>query len=73
MENEITITKFIRDEGTLVVFQGTDEHGYTVNFVAEHRFAQDIYNALVAGEESPIAVVPDYMILSRTSMPDETP
>ena len=71
MEDElenITATKPIADEGTLVVFQGTDEDGAIVNFVVEHRYAQDVVNALNAGEE-PVCAVPDYMILARTKVP----
>lgn len=60
----ITVTGFVRDEGTIVVLSGLTEENDEVVFACEHRMAPAILDAVEAGEE-PVAEVPDYMILGR--------
>jgi hypothetical protein len=63
-ETTITATNLLRDEGTLVVFQGEDEDGTSVTFAVEHRYARDIAAAIVNGE-TPVCMVPDHLVISR--------
>jgi hypothetical protein len=65
MEHLITATGFVRDEGTLVLLSGLTEDNQEVIFAVEHRYAADILLAVEAGEE-PVAVVPEYLIVSRS-------
>ena len=63
----IAATALVRDEGTIVVFEGEDEEsGEIVTFACEHRPAQDIAWAIETGE-MPLCDVPSWAILSRTS------
>ena len=68
---EITVTEFVRDEGTIVVFRGVNEDGKDVTFAADHRPAGAILQALQAAaaehpeiRESVVAEVEDYLVLS---------
>jgi len=55
----------LRDEGTIVVFKGVDQSGTEVVFVADHRMARDIVEALrTPGEMPPQCFVPGWAILS---------
>lgn len=62
MDNEITVTGFVRDEGSLVLLAGLTEDNREVVFACEHRYAQDILAAVERGEE-PVAEVPDYLVV----------
>jgi hypothetical protein len=62
MDNEITVTGFVRDEGSLVLLSGLTEDNREVVFACEHRYARDILEAVEAGDE-PVAAVPDYLIV----------
>ena len=65
MDNLITATGFVRDEGSLVLLSGLTEDNQEVIFAVEHRYAADILAAVEAGEE-PVAEVPDYLIVGRS-------
>ena len=61
----ITATALVRDEGTIVVFEGEDEEsGEVVTFACEHRPARDIAWAIEVGE-MPLCDVPSWAILDR--------
>lgn len=57
---ELTVTRLVRDEGTVVVFEGSDNNadGRLICFAADHRPAQDIVWALEAGEDVQVVVEP---------------
>ena len=57
----VAVGGLVSDEGTLVIFWGIDDNGNEVRFAADHRPAQDILDALAAGED-PLAEVPVYML-----------
>lgn len=61
---EITVTGFVRDEGSLVLLSGLTEDNQEVIFACEHRYAGDILAAVETGDE-PVAEVPDYLIVGR--------
>lgn len=52
----VQVTGLVRDEGTIVVLEGTNDEGETVRFACDHRPAQDIINALEAGQDPEAAV-----------------
>jgi hypothetical protein len=62
MDTLITVTGFVRDEGTLVLLSGLTEDNRDVVFACEHRYAPDILAAVEAGEE-PLVEVPSYLIV----------
>jgi hypothetical protein len=62
MDNLITATGLVRDEGTLVLLSGLTEDNQEVVFAVEHRYAPDILAAVEAGDE-PVCDVPGYMII----------
>ena len=47
----IAITDIVADHGSVVVFEGIDEGGFTVRFGADHRMAQAIVDALHRSED----------------------
>lgn len=59
----VTVTGLVRDEGTVLVFAGTDENGEARGFVADHRAGWRIVDALDAGEEV-VADVPGWALVS---------
>jgi hypothetical protein len=64
---EIAVTQLLRDEGSIVLFQGIDSDGAIVNFGVDHRPARDILDAIEAGED-PVAYVPEWAILARRTV-----
>lgn len=58
----INLTQLVRDEGSVVVFEGLDEEGALVTFAVDHHIAQDLVNLLEAGED-PEVEVPEWSIL----------
>lgn len=58
----INLTQLVRDEGSVVVFEGLDNEGLLVTFGVDHRTAQDLVNLLEAGED-PDVEVPEWSIL----------
>jgi hypothetical protein len=49
---EIEVTQIVRDEGSIVLFQGTSlEDGRVVTFAADHRPAQELINGMLNDEE----------------------
>jgi hypothetical protein len=70
---QITITRddlySTRDEGTVVVFTGTDEEtGDKVSFGADHRPAQELYDAALEQSEPVVAEVDDFQVLRRVPL-----
>lgn len=68
MQIEITKEDLIhaRDEGTIIVFTGTDdETGDRVTFGADHRPATALYEAALEQSEPVAAEVEPYQVLSR--------
>jgi hypothetical protein len=63
--NQIMVTGFVRDEGSLVLLCGLSEDNRDVVFACEPRYAIDILEAVEAGDE-PVAEVPDYLIVSMS-------
>ena len=70
MENtmiEVNATDVLADEGTVVLFLGTDvKDGRTITFAVDHRLAQDI----IASEDwqgggSPLVFVEPWQIMGR--------
>jgi hypothetical protein len=62
----VDITRLVRDEGTIVVFEGIEEgNGDLVQIAVDHRMAQPIASALDRGEEAH-AWAEGYQIISRT-------
>lgn len=57
----VTVTELVQDEGSVVLFSGTDESGHQLIFGADHRAAQDLATALESGE-SPVAAIPGWSI-----------
>jgi hypothetical protein len=66
---QITITKedliHARDEGTIIVFTGTDENGDRVTFGADHRPATALYEAALEQDEPVCAEVESWQVISR--------
>lgn len=54
----VTVTEFVRDEGTVLVFAGFDEDGDRVLFAADHRPGHDLAAALSRGEQPQAEVEP---------------
>jgi hypothetical protein len=69
---QITITKedliHARDEGTVIVFTGTDENGDRVTFGADHRPATALYEAALEQSEPVCAEVDDHQVLRRVPL-----
>lgn len=63
---EITVTGFVRDEGSLVLLSGLTDSEDEVTFAVEHRYAPDILAAVEADEEPVVVDVPDYLIVGRS-------
>ena len=59
---EITVTGFVRDEGSLVLLCGLTDSEHPVTFAVEHRYASDILAAVAADEEPVVVDVPDYLV-----------
>lgn len=53
----IVVTKPVRDEGSIIVFQGLTERGTEVLFAVDHRPAQILLDALEADDGDEGAVV----------------
>jgi hypothetical protein len=66
----VTITEddleAVSDQGTIVVFTGTDDEERIVTFGVDHRVAQDIVN-LVREQGELVCGVEDWQVLRRTS------
>lgn len=69
-DNVITVTEgdleAIVDQGSVVVFTGTDSHDRVVTFAVDHRPARDIV-ALVQQEGELACQVEDWQVLRRTA------
>lgn len=67
---EVTVTGFVRDEGTVVLFEGItdDDEGAFVVFAVDHRPAQDIASALEDDCDVHVSV-PQYQIVRKLPSP----
>lgn len=62
---EATVVKPVRDEGSVVLFEATaqnDSGEVRLTFACDHRSAQDLVDALAAGEE-PVVYLEDWQIV----------
>ena len=60
---EVEVTQIVRDEGSVVVFQGESlEDGRTVTFAVDHRPAQELVNGMLNDEEV-IALVDSWQVI----------
>jgi hypothetical protein len=60
----VTVSHVVADQGTIVIFDGTDEYGNDVRFAADHRQAQAIADALAYEDDDNIlATVPRWAVL----------
>jgi hypothetical protein len=62
---EITVTGFVRDEGSLVLLKGLADSEQELVFAVEHRYAPAILAAFEADEEPVVVDVPDYLIVGQ--------
>jgi hypothetical protein len=70
---EVTITQadleFARDEGTVVVFAGTDQDGGHVTFGADHRAAQDVISGIRDSDDGQVvAEVEPWQVTHRVPL-----
>lgn len=63
---EVTVTQFIRSEGSIAIFRGLTDDGVAVTFACDHRPAQAIAEALINDEE-PVAFVEDWQIIGAAA------
>lgn len=64
----VQVNSVVRDEGTLVVFSGYEltesgEVRHEITFVADHRYAQDLVDAIEENEDA-ICGLEDWQILT---------
>lgn len=65
----LTVTEPVADHGTIVLMQGIEiETDRVVTFACDHRPAQDIVNALAAGEDVEVEIE-DWQVMSAGSAP----
>ena len=62
--NEIVVTAFIEDHGTVWEFEGLTEENNPVTFYADHRMAQAVAEDLQNTDEDTIALVEDWALYS---------
>lgn len=66
MSKQLTVTKPVSNEGSVVVLAGEDEDGTTWYFAADHRPAWAIVEALEAGEDVEVEVE-EWQLMGRES------
>ena len=62
----VTVTRAVRNEGTIIVLEGTTANGHLIQFAADHRPANAIIEALDAGEDVRCEIAP-WQVLAMES------
>jgi hypothetical protein len=64
---EVTVTQFVRSEGTIAIFRGLTDDGAAVVFACDHRPALDIVNALIEGDEDVTCFIEAWQIVGAAA------
>lgn len=60
----VTVDTIVRDEGTIVIFSGTDEAGREIHFGVDHRLAIPLADGLLNDPTPPVCYVAPWQVLS---------